>query len=191
MSAPGTAPVESAAPLHVLHAADRDFFGRFGRMFRQLALGLSDEGVRVSLLTDDPRAVASLEASPVACRAVSGFGLWKRWSAPADPGDWFDPLPALAHVWSAAALPLVERWGRVAAWPLLLHATTRADAAAFAQREARPAECLAATCEPLRQLTPRFRAHRSAAPRAADVIRRRTAARRRPHAQRALDRRRR
>lgn len=152
MSAHGPAPAEQTAPLHVLHAADRAFFARFGRMFRQIALGLSDEGVRVSLLTDDPRAAAALEASPVACRVVAGFGLWNRWSAPGDPADWFDPPPAVVHVWSAAPLPLLDRWSRAAGWALLLHATTRADAALFAQRESRPAERLAAACEPLRQL---------------------------------------
>lgn len=152
MSAHGPAPAEPTAPLHVLHAADREFFARFGRMFRQVALGLSEEGVRVSLLTDDAHAAAALEASPVACRTVPSFGFWSRWSAPADPADWFDPLPAAVHVWSAAPLRLLERWSRAASWPLLLHATTRADALALAEREPRAHERLAAICEPLRQI---------------------------------------
>jgi hypothetical protein len=43
---------------HVLHVADADFFIRFGQMFRHVALALNADGLRVSLLTDDPIAAA-------------------------------------------------------------------------------------------------------------------------------------
>jgi glycosyltransferase involved in cell wall biosynthesis len=118
----------AGAGIRVLLVADYDIFDRFGRMMQQVALALHHGGVRVSLLTDDPVAVADFADTPVAChwlRFLSG------WLAPLRVGRFLDrlqPKPDLIHIWGATCLDAVGGWASRVGIPVMVHVLSDADA---------------------------------------------------------------
>lgn len=122
----------AGAGIRVLLAADYDIFDRFGRMLHQVALSLQPEGV--SLLTDDPVAVADFADTPVVChwlRFLSG------WLAPLRVGRFLDRLeqkPDLVHVWGTTCLDALGSWASRAGIPIIVHVLSPADV----QRVLRP-----------------------------------------------------
>jgi len=136
------------APLipHVLHVVDRDAFARFGCMFRQLGLALSAAEVRVSLLTDEPAAVAELEATPVEARHFPALSGWSAWRLLSFLRRQFSPPPDVVHTWSTAALGQLSDWTLAADRPLLVHVSTRRDLERFKRRGIRSNERLLAAC---------------------------------------------
>ena len=107
----GGANKESSPPIpHVLHVADAGAFARFGRMFRQLGLALSDEEVRVSLLTDDVEAAAELDGTPVADHVFQPLRGWGVWRLHSFLRRQFDPPPDVVHVWGATCLGYLSDW---------------------------------------------------------------------------------
>jgi glycosyltransferase involved in cell wall biosynthesis len=124
----------SGAGIRVLLVADYDIFDRFGRMVRQVAIALQRDGLRVSLLTDDPVAMADFADTPVEChwlRFLSG------WLAQLRVGRFLDRLqqkPDLIHIWGATCLDTVGPWASRAGVPVMVHVLSAADA----QRVLRP-----------------------------------------------------
>ncbi len=134
------------APLHVLHVVDRGVFARFGRMFRQLGLALEDEGVRVSLLTDDRGAAADLESTPVDCHWLPQLSGWRAWRLKGRLFLRYDPLPTLVHLWGASCLDSVGAWAREAELPHLVHVLSAEDLQLLLQRPLSTGVHLAAAC---------------------------------------------
>jgi glycosyltransferase involved in cell wall biosynthesis len=132
---------------HVVHVADAGAFARFGRMFRQLGLALSDEGVRVSLLTDDVAAAAELDGTPVAdhvFRPLQGWGAWRLHSFLRRE---FDPPPDVVHVWGTTGLGYLSDWTLSTNATLLIHVTSRGDLERVKRRGVRENEQLVAACD--------------------------------------------
>jgi len=132
---------------HVLHVASADAFARFGRMFRQLGLALSDEGVRVSLLTDDAEAAAELDGTPVddcLFRPLSGWGVWRLHGFLRRQ---FDPPPDVVHVWGTTCLGYLSDWTQGFGTALLIHVTSLRDLERLKRRGVRSNERLVAACD--------------------------------------------
>ncbi|MBU0638858.1 MAG: glycosyltransferase, partial [Planctomycetes bacterium] len=144
----GGANKESSPPIpHVLHVADAGAFARFGRMFRQLGLALSDEGVRVSLLTDDVEAAAELDGTPVAdhvFRPLSGWGVWRLHGFLRRQ---FEPPPDVVHVWGATCLGYLSDWTLSSNAALVIHVTSLDDVERLKRRGVRGNERLIAACD--------------------------------------------
>ncbi|MBU0641266.1 MAG: glycosyltransferase family 4 protein [Planctomycetes bacterium] len=153
---PNSSADKGAAALHVLHVAERDFFARFGRFFRHLALGLEQEDVRVSLLTDDAEALTDLETSPVECQYVAHISGWRSWRLHNVLDARVDPLPTLVHVWGTPSLAPISEWTRRRGLMLLVHALSTGDAERLVQRGPRRGEHLAGACT---QFCERLRRH--------------------------------
>jgi len=136
-------PVEAAGPasspstLHTLHVADRDFFARFGRMFRHVALGLNTEGVRVALLTDDPVAAADLDATPVVCAGVEPLSGWRAWRLPTRVERRLNWPPDVVHLWTTRGLGAWSDWARARGIPVVVHAFSARDVQQLAARRPR------------------------------------------------------
>jgi len=139
---------ESALPIpHVLHVADAGVVARFGRMFRQLGLALSDEDVRVSLLTDDAEAAAELDGTPVAdrfFRPLRGWGVWRLHSYLRRQ---FDPPPEIVHLWGTTALGYLSDWTLECNATLVIHVTSLGDVEQLKRRGVRGNEQLLAACD--------------------------------------------
>lgn len=150
MAASGAAGADNEAPppmLHVLHVADAGAFARFGRMFRQLGLALGEEGVRVSLLTDDADAAAGLDGTPVAghfFRPLSGWGVWRLHSFLRRQ---FDAPPDVVHVWGATCLGYLSDWTLSCGAELVIHVTSLEDVERVKRRGVRENEHLIAACD--------------------------------------------
>lgn len=143
-----------AAIPHVLHVADRDAFARFGRMFRQLGLALSDEGVRVSLLTDDAAAAAELDGTPVDDHHFPWLDGWGAWRLHGFLRRQFDPPPDIVHVWGTTSLGFLSDWttglktGPTGADRcLLIHVTSLREVERLKRRGVRSNERLLAACD--------------------------------------------
>ncbi len=138
----------AAPPIpHVLHVADAGAFARFGRMFRQLGLALSDEGARVSLLTDDADAAAGLDGTPITdhfFRPLRGWGVWRLHSYLRRR---FDPPPDVVHVWGTTCLEYLSDWTLSSAGALVIHVTSRRDVERVMRRGVRDHEHLIAACD--------------------------------------------
>lgn len=154
MAREGHATVSDTAPaavIHTLHVADRDFFARFGHMFRQLALGLNSEGVRISLLTDDAAAAADLDGTPVGCRYIEHLRGWRGWWRSRRLLTEIDPPPSLVHLWGATLLGRVGAWALEADIPVLTHVLASRDVERLARRAAQPHLFMAAGCSGFRE----------------------------------------
>ena len=142
---------------HVLHVVDRGVYARFGRMFRQLGIALSDEGIRVSLLTDDAEAAAELDGTPIADRFFRPLRGWGVWRLHGYLRREFDPPPDIVHVWSTTALGFLSEWTLQSGTSLLIHTTSLDDFALLSRRGVRDNEILLAACdEYARQLRKRW-----------------------------------
>ena len=146
-SAPGAKKEMPPAIPHVLHVVDKEVFARFGRMFRQLGIALSDEGVRVSLLTDDTEAAAELDGTPIAerlFRPLRGWGVWRLHSYLRRE---FEPPPDIVHVWGTAALGFLSEWTLQSGATLLIHTTSLNNFDYLSRRGVRDNEILLAACD--------------------------------------------
>jgi len=144
-STPDSSAAESPAGLRVLHVADSDVMVRFGRMFRELGLALSDEGVRVALLTDDARAAAALDGTPVEDLHVPALGGWRGWRLATYLRN-LEPPPDLVHLWGTTGLHALSGWTAVRGAPLLIHCVSVADVERLDRRGVRPHEQVLAAC---------------------------------------------
>lgn len=133
----------------MLHVADTGFFAHFGRMFRQLGLGLFEEGFRVSLLTDYGAIAPHFDATPIECNYVPALSGWRAWWLQRDLDMMFDPSPRLVHIWGTRHLRQISAWCRTRNLPLLISALSFADVAAI-RRSVTPNRApvaVAAACE--------------------------------------------
>lgn len=133
--------------MHVLHVADEAFFAHFGRMFRQLAFGLFEEGFRVSLLTDFAEIMPQFEASPVETHCVSAFSGWKAWRLARELDNEFDPPPQIVHVWGATKFRRVASWAWSRNLPLVVSALSQDDLSAIRRGVSPQKAHVAAACE--------------------------------------------
>lgn len=137
---------------HVLHVVGADAFARFGRMFRQLGIALADEGIRVSLLTDDAEAVAELDGTPVdACffQPMRGWGVWRLHGFLRRR---FDPIPSAVHLWGADCLGYLSDWTLHGDADLLIHLTTLDEVERVTRRGLRENETILAGCDEYRAM---------------------------------------
>jgi glycosyltransferase involved in cell wall biosynthesis len=144
----GGAKRQSSSPIpHVLHVAGQDAFARFGRMFRQLGLALADEGVRVSLLTDDAEAAGELDGTPVQANLFQPLGGWGVWRLHGFLRREFDPPPDVVHVWGATCLGYLSDWTLNSDSTLVIHVTSIHDLERLKRRGVRSNEQLVAACQ--------------------------------------------
>lgn len=146
-NAPGANRESSPPILHVLHVAGAEVVARFGRMFRQLGLALSDEGVRVSLLTDDSQAAGELDGTLVADHLFRPLGGWGLWRLHGFLRRRFDPPPDVVHLWGTTGLGCLSDWTRGSDNVLLIHVTSSHDLDRLRRRGVRSHECVVAACE--------------------------------------------
>ena len=139
-------------PLHVLHVADFDIFDRFGRMLRHIALAQNAEGLRVSLLTDDPVAVADLEGTPVECHWLPVLSGWRAWRPVRQFTRQLDPRPDVIHMWGTAYLGLVGNWALHAGVAVVVHVLSTGDVAQVLKGRWREHARIAAGCAGLREM---------------------------------------
>jgi glycosyltransferase involved in cell wall biosynthesis len=116
-------------------------------MFRQLGLALSDEGARVSLLTDDADAAAELDGTPVAEHLFQPLGGWGVWRLPNFLRRQFDPPPDVVHVWGATCLEYLSEWTQSTGGALLIHVISQRDVERVRRRGVRANEQLIAACD--------------------------------------------
>jgi glycosyltransferase involved in cell wall biosynthesis len=139
---------EAPPPIpQVLIVADADAFARFGRMFRQLGLALTEEGVRVSVLTDDAHAAAELDGTPIEDHLFRPLAGWRAWRLPAYLRRQFARPPDVVHLWGTTALQYVSGWTLATDTPLLIHVTARRDVELLERRGLRSNEHLVTACE--------------------------------------------
>lgn len=131
---------------HVLHVVDADEYARFGRMFRQLGIALSDEAIRVSLLTDDAHAAAKLDGTPIDDVFFPNLGGWGAWRLRGFLRKQFVEPPDAVHVWGATCLHTLSEWTVALAIPLIIHITSHTDIEALQHRGIRSNERLFAGC---------------------------------------------
>jgi glycosyltransferase involved in cell wall biosynthesis len=127
-------------PPHVLLIVDRDGFERFGPMFRQLGFALSNEGMRVSLLTDDLPAAQTLDGTPVIDYFTPHLSGWQAWRLGPRLDELFPDPPDLVHLWGAPALGRISRWTRRNNIPLVIHLTGLDDVRTLRHHRTRPHE---------------------------------------------------
>lgn len=127
----------SATPLHILHVANCDIFDRFGQMPRHLALALNADGLRISLLTDDPVAAADIEGTPIGCYLVRVLSGWPAWRLGRQLSRRFVPLPDLVHLWGTTDLHPVSDWARRSGIPVLVSALSIKDVERICRRGTR------------------------------------------------------
>ena len=136
----------------VLHVANAEAFARFGRMFRQLGLALTDAGIRVSLLTDDAEAAAGLDGTPVEdyfFRPLSGWGTWRLHGYLRRQ---FEPPPDIVHVWGTPALAYFSDWTLSRGKALVIHVTSLHDIEHLKHRGLRDNERVIAACTEFAEL---------------------------------------
>lgn len=141
------APNPDAGPIHILHVADASFFSHFGRMFRQLAFGLLEEGFRVSLLTDFAEIAPQFEASPVECHCVPALSGWRAWRLARELDGEFEPPPQVVHVWGAARFRRVASWAWSRNLPLVVSALSHEDLSSIRRGISPHRAHVAAACE--------------------------------------------
>lgn len=132
---------------HVLHVVGTDTIARFGRMFRQLGIALADEGVRVSLMTDDAEAAAELDGTPISdCffRPLRGWGVWRIHGYLRRQ---FDPPPDIVHLWGADCLGYLSDWTLHGGAALVIHLTALEEIERVMRRGLRVNETIVAGCD--------------------------------------------
>ena len=139
------ASVSSPIP-RVLHVASTQAFARFGRMFRQLGLALTDAGVRVSLLTDDADAAADLDGTSVEDHLFRPLGGWGVWRLHGYLRRQFDPPPDAVHVWGTTCLGYFSDWTLSRGTALVIHVTSLRDVDRLKRRGARVNEQIVTVC---------------------------------------------
>lgn len=145
-------PVSTDQPpprIATLHVADRRFFARFGRMFRQIALALGEHNVANSLVTDDSRAAADADAALVDAQVVPRLSGWKAWRLSHYLQRRFTPAPTMIHVWSMAALSHVHGWAQRDGLPVIVHVLGVNDVDHLRRRGPKPNEVYLSACEEL------------------------------------------
>jgi glycosyltransferase involved in cell wall biosynthesis len=142
---PNEAPVVPVA-VDVLHVADADAFARFGRMFRQLGLALSNAGADISLLTDDPDAAADLDGTPVVDCLYPSFRGLAAWRLESFLGRTFSRLPAVVHLWGTTCLSVLSRWTASLGIRLIIHVTTEDETSHIERRGVRAHERVLTAC---------------------------------------------
>lgn len=113
---------------HVLHVIDRAAAARLGRMARQVLIGLSDAGVRVSLATDDAALAHEAEPATQTQAVFESFESW--WLAPLSwrmSRAFEDAPPDFIHIWEARQASRVSEWARRREVGLLVHAFSSED----------------------------------------------------------------
>jgi glycosyltransferase involved in cell wall biosynthesis len=115
-------------------------------MFRQLGLALSDEGVRVSLLTDDAEAAAELDGTPVEDYLFPSLAGWGVWRLHGFLRRQFDPPPDAVHLWGTTCLRHLSDWTLGCGAALLIHVMSLRDVERLARRGVRSNEYLIAGC---------------------------------------------
>jgi glycosyltransferase involved in cell wall biosynthesis len=116
-------------------------------MFRQLGLALSDEGVRISLLTDDAEAAAALDGTPVEDYLFQPLSAWGAWRLHGFLRRQFDPPPDIVHLWGTPCLRTLSAWTLGCGAALLIHLTSLHDVERLKRRGVRSHECLLAACD--------------------------------------------
>jgi len=137
--------------LHVLHVADTDACQRFGRMYRELGLALSGEGLRVSLLTDDARTAAALDGTPMEDCLVASLSRWSRRRNREYLRSRFHDTLSAIHLWTTNCLRAARDWAVEFDVPLLIHCTSVTDVERLEARGLAPNEQLLAVCERFEQ----------------------------------------
>lgn len=132
---------------HVLHVVDRDVFMRFGRMLRQLFLGLADADVTLSVLTDDAASAERFIPPSATVQVVPALSGWKSWLLSGRLSHFSDEPPALVHVWGMRSAASVGRWARRSGVPVLVHALSTEDVLALNRRGVRPDQHVAGACD--------------------------------------------
>ncbi|MCG3129017.1 MAG: hypothetical protein CHACPFDD_03913 [Phycisphaerae bacterium] len=128
---------------YILFVADRASTARFGRMLRQLAIGLVDAGVRVALLTDDAALATEFAPAAIEYHIVPALGGWRAWRTRAQLSDDFADRLTLVHFIGVDALQAVEGWARRRQIPTLVHVAGEAECGWLMQRGARPGQHVA------------------------------------------------
>lgn len=148
----------------MLHVADGDAFVRFGRMFRQLGLALSNEGVDVALLTDDAEAAAGLDGTPVIDYFIRSLRQTWRWRLESHLRRAFPRAPDIVHLWGTQGLAGLSAWTSGINAPLIVHLTSGDDVLAIRQRGLRAHEQPVVMCRAHADaLVPHLAAGRAAA----------------------------
>jgi len=140
--------------LHILHVADADIFDRFGRMLRYLVLALNAEGLRLSLLTDDPQSLAAFDGLPVARYFQPALSGWRAWRPVRRFLRQLDPLPDAVHLWGTVGLEVVGSWALSQGCPVLVHLLSPEDVRQVMRPRWRGLVRLLAGCQGLRRLLP-------------------------------------
>lgn len=146
-------PLSSDLSAHSLHVADADTLFRFGRMFAHLSLALAHEGVRMTLLTDDPTARDWFAAAPIRVLCTPALSGWRSWRAGIRALRRMERPPRATHVWSARAIRAASPLLR-AAPARLVHVSTMQDVARIARDAAPPGAIVTAASERLADLLP-------------------------------------
>jgi glycosyltransferase involved in cell wall biosynthesis len=136
----------------VLHVADAEAFARFGRMFRQLGLALTDAGIRVALLTDDAEAAADLDGTPVEDHLFRPLSGWGTWRLHGHLRRQFEPPPDIVHVWGTTALAYLSDWTLSRNKSLVIHITSLHDIERLDRRGVRDNEQVIAACTEFEEL---------------------------------------
>lgn len=124
-----SAPDLQPGPVHILHVADETLFAHFGRMFRQISLGLFEEGFRVSLVTDFEPILVQFDATPVECQCVPALSGWRAWRLGRELDALFDPPPRVVHLWGTKQLRRFSAWCGNRKIPLVVSVLSYADIA--------------------------------------------------------------
>jgi len=138
-----------AARARVLHVVDREALGCLGRMVRQVVLGLADDDIRVSVLTDAEPLVQELDGTGIRTSRVRSFDLLSRWRWTRE--ETLDP-PDVVHVWSTRRQRWIAPWAGAMNAATLVHCICSQDVerlcrGGFDERS----ETFLAGCEPYRQ----------------------------------------
>lgn len=131
---------------HVAHVVEREIFDRFGRMIRQIFLGLFAADVRVSLITDDQRDAAGGIPGHIRREVVARLWGWGAARPPAILTKDADTPPKLLHLWGTRALRTARGWCQQLGIPLLAHAVSARDVQVLSQRGAGPQRHVAGLC---------------------------------------------
>lgn len=129
---------------YILFVADHAYTARFGRMLRQIAIGLVDAGVRVALLTDDAALAAEFAPAAIEYHIAPALSGWRAWRLGALLSDDFAERLTLVHFLGVHALPAVDGWARRRQIPTLVHVSSAAECDWLIQRGARPGQHVAA-----------------------------------------------
>lgn len=131
---------------HVLHIAHAGVTTRFGRMFRDLGIALSVEGVRVSILTDDAETAAALDGTPTEDYVFAPLSGWGAGRLRSFLSARVDPPPDVVHLWGTVGLNHVSAWTHSVGVPLIVHLTGTHDLQCLLRRARRPDEHWLSMC---------------------------------------------